>query len=50
MISLFKYLSRFIISLCITLAVVFVMACTALVIYCAIKGGIKIRMISGDEE
>lgn len=50
MISLFKYLSRFIISLCITIAVIFVMACVALVIYIALKGGIKIRMISGDEE
>ncbi len=50
MISPFKYLLRFIISLCITIAAIFVMACVALVIYCAIKGGIKICMISDDEE
>lgn len=50
MISPFKYLLRFIISLCITIAVIFVMACVALVIYIALKGGIKIRMISEDEE
>lgn len=51
MISLFKYLRRLIITLCITLAAIFVITCVALVIYFAIKGGIRIRMISeyGDE-
>ena len=50
MISLFKCLLRFIITLCITVAAVFVIACVALIIYFAIKGGIRIRMISGYED
>lgn len=50
MISLFKYLSRFIISLCITLAVIFVMVCVVAVVYFIVKGDIKIRRISEDEE
>lgn len=50
MISLLKYLLRYIITLCITIAVIFVMACVIAVIYFTVKGDIKIRRISGDEE
>lgn len=50
MISLFTNLLRFIITLCIIVTAIFVIACVALVIYFALKGGIKIRMISVDEE
>lgn len=42
MISLMKYLHRFIISLCLTVAVIFVMACVIVVVYLAVKGDIKI--------
>lgn len=49
MISPFKYLLRFIITLCITLAVIFVTVCVIAVLYFAIKGDIKIRRISEDE-
>ena len=50
MIPLLKYLLRYIITLCITIAVIFAMACVIEVIYFAIKGDIKIRRISEDEE
>lgn len=50
MISLFKCLLRFTITLCITIAVIFVIACVVLVIYFAIKGGIRFRMINEDED
>lgn len=50
MISLLKYLFRYIISLCLTIAVIFVMSCVIAVIYFAIKGDIKIRRISEYEE
>ena len=50
MISLFKYCLRFIITLCLTIAVIFVMACVVAVVYFAVKGGIKIHRISEDED
>lgn len=50
MIPLFKYCLRFIISLCITIAVIFVTACVIAVIYFTVKGDIKIRRISEDED
>lgn len=50
MISLFKYLLRFTISLCITIAAIFMAVCVALVLYIALKGGIKIRKISSNKE
>ena len=50
MISLFKYLLRFIITLCITVAAIFVIACVALVVYFVIKGAIGIRMIREDKD
>lgn len=50
MISLLKYLLRFIISLCITIAAIFVMSCVVAVVYFIVKGDIKIRRISEDEE
>lgn len=50
MIPLLKYLLRFIISLCITMAVIFVMACVALIVYFIVKGDIKIRKISEGED
>lgn len=49
MILLFKYLLRFVITLCITVAAIFMTACAAWVVYFAIKGGIKIRKISEEE-
>jgi len=50
MISLFKCLLRFIISLCITVAVIFIIACAVAVVYFIVKGDIKIRRISEDED
>lgn len=50
MISLLKYLRRFIISLCLIVVVIFVMACVITVVYFVARGDIKIRRISGNEE
>ena len=50
MISLFKYCLRFIISLCLTVAVIFVMSCTIAVIYFFVKGDIRIRKIEDESE
>lgn len=50
MISLFTNLLRFIITLCIIVTAIFVIACVALVIYFALKGNIKIRTINENEK
>lgn len=50
MAKIFGYCARYLLNLCLMIAVIFMLACTVLVIVLVAKGDIKIRMIRGNAE
>lgn len=50
MISTIKYYLRYFLTLCFIAAIAFMVACTVLVVVCAIRGDIKVNIIKSESE